>query len=65
MCCVVLLLDNAHPHTAPHTAETLWNLKFDVMAHPMYSPSLTPSDLSLVWSTKRDIMGLSIHLRRS
>ncbi|PNF15535.1 hypothetical protein B7P43_G16529, partial [Cryptotermes secundus] len=40
---VVLLHDSARPHTAAHTAETLRKLKFDVMAHPPYSPDLTPS----------------------
>jgi hypothetical protein len=42
-----LLHDNAHPHTAAYTAEILWKLKFDVMAHPPYSPDLTPSDYHL------------------
>jgi hypothetical protein len=42
--CVVLLHDNAHPRTAAHTAEILRKLKFDVMAHSPYSPSLTSSD---------------------
>ncbi|PNF16795.1 hypothetical protein B7P43_G18395, partial [Cryptotermes secundus] len=43
---VVLLHNNAHPHTAAHTAETLRKLKFDIMAHPPYSPDLAPSDYS-------------------
>ena len=37
-----MLHDNAHPHTAAHTAETLRKLKFEVMAHPPYSPDLAP-----------------------
>ena len=41
---VVLLHDNACPHTAARTAEMLQKLKFEVMAHPPYSPDLTPSD---------------------
>jgi hypothetical protein len=40
----VVLYDNAHPHTAAHTAYNIWKLKFDVMAHPPYSPDLTLSD---------------------
>ena len=30
-----------------HTAELLWKLKFEVMAHPPYSPDLAPSDYHL------------------
>jgi hypothetical protein len=41
---VVLLHDNSRPHTATYTAETLRKLKFDVMAHPPYSPNHVPSD---------------------
>jgi hypothetical protein len=37
----VLLHDNAH------TAETLWKLKFNVMAHPPYSPDQASSDYHL------------------
>ena len=44
---VVLLHDNAHPHTNAHTAETLQKLKFEVMAHPPYSPDLASSDYHL------------------
>ena len=44
---VVLLHDNARPHTAAHTAETLRKLKFKVMAHPPYSPDLALSDYHL------------------
>ena len=32
-------------HTAAHTAEMLRKLKFDVTAHPAYSPDLAPSDI--------------------
>jgi histone-lysine N-methyltransferase SETMAR len=41
---VVMLHDNACPHTAAHTAETLREPKFDVMTHPPYSPDLAPCD---------------------
>jgi hypothetical protein len=58
----VLLHDNARTHTAAaHTAETLQKLKFDVMAHPPYSPDLAPSDCDSQ-STQRGIKGPSIHL---
>jgi len=44
---IVLLHDNAHPHTAAHTVETLQKLKFEVLAHPPRSPNLAPSDYHL------------------
>jgi hypothetical protein len=40
----MLLHDNAQPHSAALTAETLGKLKFDVVAHPSYSPDLEPCD---------------------
>ena len=48
---VVLLHNNARPHTA---AETLRKLKFQVMAHPLYSPDLAPSDYHLFCPLKED-----------
>ena len=39
--------DNARPYTAAHTVEMLRKLKFEVMAHPPYSPDLAPSDYHL------------------
>jgi len=46
---VMLLHDNARPHTAAHTrtVETLHDLKFEVLKHPPYSPDLAPSDFHL------------------
>jgi histone-lysine N-methyltransferase SETMAR len=44
---VALLHDNAHPHTAAHTVETLCHLNFEVLEHPRYSPDLAPSDYHL------------------
>ena len=44
---VVLLHDNARPHTTAHTEETLRKLKFEVMAHPPYTCDLAPSDYHL------------------
>jgi histone-lysine N-methyltransferase SETMAR len=44
---VALLHDNARPHTAAHTVETLHHLNFEVLEHPPYSPNLAPSDYHL------------------
>ena len=54
---VVLLHDNARPHTAAHTAETLQKLKFEVMAHPPYNPDLSPSDYYLLGPLKEALRG--------
>ena len=35
---VLLLNNNARPHTAAHTVDTLRVLKFEVLKHPPYSP---------------------------
>ena len=53
----VLLHDNAHPHTAAHTAEMLRKLKFEVMAHPPYGPDLAPSDYHLFGPLKEALRG--------
>jgi transposase len=41
------LHDNARPHTANKTNETLRNFKWEVLEHPPYSPDLAPSDFHL------------------
>jgi len=54
---VLLLHDNARPHTAAHTVDTLRALKFDVLKHPPYSPDLAPSDFHLFGCTKEHLRG--------
>jgi hypothetical protein len=44
---VLLLHDSACPHTATHTVETLRQLNFEVLEHPLHSPGLAPSDYHL------------------
>jgi hypothetical protein len=50
--CVVLLHDNACPHTVAHTAETFWKIKFDAMVHPLYSPDHLFGPLNSLWTKK-------------
>ena len=50
---VMLLHDNARTHTAAHTAETLRQLKFEVMAHSPYSPDLAHQTTTCVVHSKK------------
>jgi len=54
---IVLLYDNARPHTAAHTVEILQKLKFEVLAHPPYSPDLAPSHYRLIRPLKEALRG--------
>ena len=54
---ILLLHDNARPHTAAHTLETLKQLKWEAMEHPAYSPDLAPSDFHLFGLLKDALRG--------
>ena len=54
---VMLLHDNARPHTAVHTVDTLRALKFEVLKHPPYSLDLAPSDFHLFRPMKEHLQG--------
>ncbi|GFX41140.1 mariner Mos1 transposase [Trichonephila clavipes] len=54
---VVLLHDNAPPHTAVRTREVLRKFKWDVFKHPPYSPNLAPSDYHLFTTMKKWLGG--------
>jgi len=54
---ILLLHDNARPHTTAHTLETLKQLKWEVMEHPAYSPDLAPSDFHLFRPLKNALWG--------
>jgi histone-lysine N-methyltransferase SETMAR len=54
---VLLLHDNACPHTAAHTVDTLHALKFEVLKHPPYSPDLVPSDFHVLGPMKEHLLG--------
>jgi len=55
---VLLLHDNARPHTAAHTVDTLRDLKFEVLKHPPYSLDLAQSDFNLFGPMKEHLQGL-------
>ncbi|GFX32867.1 mariner Mos1 transposase [Trichonephila clavipes] len=43
----VLYQDNAPPHTSVVTRQKLWELGWEVLMHPPYSPDLAPNDYYL------------------
>ncbi|KAJ4425610.1 hypothetical protein ANN_27806 [Periplaneta americana] len=53
---VVLLHDNARPHTAASTRELLDHFGWEIFDHPPYSPDLAPSDFHLLTKLK-DFLG--------
>ncbi|GFU99843.1 histone-lysine N-methyltransferase SETMAR [Trichonephila clavipes] len=55
---VVVLHDNARPHTAVRTREVLHKFKWDVFQHPPYSPDLAPSDYHLFTAMKKWLGGM-------
>jgi hypothetical protein len=46
-------------HGNAHTAEILWKLKFVVVAHPLFSPDLAPSDCYLFGPLKEALRAVS------
>jgi histone-lysine N-methyltransferase SETMAR len=58
---VLLLHDNACPHTANKTNDTLRNFKWEVFQHPPYSPKLAPSDFHLFGPLKHHLSAEHFH----
>ena len=58
---VLLLHDDARPHTARRTIETITDLGFEVLPHPPYSPDLAPSDFHLFGPLKEALSGRKFH----
>jgi len=53
----LLLHDNARPHMAHLTINTIRQLNWEVLEHPAYSPDLAPSDFHLFGPLKNDLRG--------
>lgn len=49
--------DNARPHTALTTQDTIRNLGLQILPHPPYSPDLAPADFFLFPKVKRELKG--------
>ena len=54
---VLLLHDNARPHTAHLTINTIPQLNWQVLEHPAYSPDQAPSDFHLFGPLKNALRG--------
>lgn len=54
---IILLHDNARPHTAQKTQETIDKLHWELLPHPPYSPDLAPSDFHLFGPLKDYLRG--------
>lgn len=54
---VILLHDNARPHTANLTRETLEEIHWTTLEHPPYSPDLSPCDYHMFGPLKESLGG--------
>jgi len=54
---VSLLQDNARPHVAARTMDTVQKLKWNVLLHPSYGPDLAPSGNHLFGQLKGHLDG--------
>ncbi|GFX77960.1 uncharacterized protein TNCV_909771 [Trichonephila clavipes] len=54
---VVLLHDNAHPHTANRIQDLITSFGWELLDHPPYSPDLAPSDYHLFMHLKKHLAG--------
>ena len=55
---VILLQDNARPHTAAKTLAKIEDLGWKLLTHPPYSPDLAPSDFHLFGPLKESMKGI-------
>ena len=54
---IIILHDNARPHTVCLTSEATAKIGWEVLPHPSYSPDLAPSDYHLFGFVKDQLLG--------
>jgi len=54
---ILLLHDNAQPHSATQTQDLITSFKWEQMDHLLYSPDLAPSDYHLFLHVKKFLGG--------
>ena len=54
---ILLLHDNARPHSAAQTQDLITSFRWERMDHPPYSPDLAPSDFHLFLHLKKFLGG--------
>ena len=54
---VLLMQDNASPHSSERTQAALRDLQFETLPHPPYSPDLSPCDYWLFGPMKKYLKG--------
>jgi len=54
---IIIVHDNACPHTAHLTSEAIAKMGWEVLPHPSYSPDLAPSDYHLFGFVKDQLRG--------
>ena len=59
---VILLHDNARPHTANTITALLQKFKWEILGHPLYSPDLSLFVIMPFLSPKKGSEGQTIHL---
>ena len=61
----ILHHDNATPHTAKITGETVEKFGWEILPHPPYSPDLAPSDFFLFGALKKPLRGRKFQNRET
>ena len=58
---IILLHDNARPHTASLMRDKLQRFGWETLQHPPYSPGLSPCDIHIFGDLKKDIRRYRFH----
>lgn len=62
---ILLLQDNARPHTAKATMVAIRQKKWELLPHPPYSPDLAPSDYFLFGPMKESLRGVKYETEKA